>query len=142
MALLTGQWMSFGKTVIVSAEKFYREMPKKGETWKTDAEAAVTAHPAAAFDLYIRIANCLQRSDLAKVAEDALKKLHVDRAVKDEFGGRQMYAPFKAGMSKITARDKGQVITYCKGIMTHYPNTPTGENVAALLNPPGPLNRH
>ena len=133
MAALNPLRTSSSKTVAASAEKLYTAMTAEGEKWKSDADAALAGNPSAAYDLYTRIANCFPKSDLAQAAEDALKKLRVDPAVKDELAARQMYAQLTATMAKVTAADKNQVIAFCKTIVTRYPKTPTGEKVAALL---------
>ena len=132
MALLNPLRKSPTKAVAESAAKLYDEVKAEGAAWNKEAEGMLAANPAGAFDLYTRVAACFPKDELATAAEEALKKLRVDPAVKEELAARQMYAQLRGAIAKATAANKGDVAGFCKNIATRYPKTPTGEKAAAL----------
>ena len=84
------------------------------------------------YDLYTRISSTFTGDDLAKTADEALKTLKEDPAVKDEMEARAMYAQLYPAMSRAKPTDRAEVAQYCTGISGKYPNTPTGKKAAQL----------
>ena len=120
------------KATAESAQKLYDVVKEEGKQWLDQAEQAKSTDPAKAYDLYTRVSTTFLGDDLAKTANDALKTLKSDQAVKDELEARDMYAPLYNVMTRAKAANRAEVAQYCLTISTKYPTTPTGKKAAQL----------
>lgn len=124
-------WLK-NKATAESAKKLYDAVKEEGKQWLDQAEQAKSTEPAQAYDLYSRVSTAFVGDDLAKSADEALKTLKMDQAVKDELDARQMYAPLYNVMTKAKPTNRAEVAQYCLSISTKYPNSPTGKKAAQL----------
>jgi peroxiredoxin len=122
-----------GKTpAAASAQKLYDAVKEEGKQWLEEADAAKETDPAKAYDLYAKVSAAFVGDDLAKTADDNLKKLKTDKAVQDELAARQMYDALYNVMGRATARNRAELIAYCNGISNKYPKSATGQKAAQL----------
>jgi len=122
------------KPLADSAKKLFDAVKGEGTQWLDQAEQAKSSDPAQAYDLYTRISTTFVGDDLAKTANDALKTLKNDPAVKDELEARDMYAVLYNVMTKAKPTNRAEVAQYCTSISTKYPNTATGKKAAQLAH--------
>ncbi|HSI37061.1 MAG: peroxiredoxin family protein [Phycisphaerae bacterium] len=121
------------KEVADSAKKLYDVIKAEGEGWLAEADKeAAGENPAAAFDLFTRIATVFAGEELGKKAADPLKKLATTQAVKDELAARKMYEQLNTGASRARAEQRPAVAEFAASIAKKYPATPTGKRAAEI----------
>jgi thiol-disulfide isomerase/thioredoxin len=131
MKLVNPLRKSLNKATAASAEKLFEEVKKEGTAWKEAAEKAADK-PVAAYDLYVKIAAVFVGDELGKDADEKLKKLKVDDAVKKELAARAEFLQLNAAMAKATPTDHGQVLAFLKKFETKHAGTPTAEKAGKL----------
>jgi thiol-disulfide isomerase/thioredoxin len=120
------------KTVSESAKKLYAVVKAEGQQWLDQADQVKASDPAQAYDLYTKVSASFVGDDLSKTADDALKTLKNDPAVKDELAARQMYQPLDVAMTRAKTKDRAEVANYALSISTKFPATRTGQKAAQL----------
>jgi len=117
-----------------SAQKLYDTVKVQGTQWKAEADKLVADKPAAAFDLYVRIANVFANDDLGKSVAEPLHKLRTSKAVTDELAARQMYAQLCRGMAEVKSKNVQEVTAFVQQIVRMYPGTPSAVKAKQFLN--------
>lgn len=121
------------KEVTESAAKLRDAVKAEAGTWVADAQADIEAAPVTAYDLYGRVVAALPKEDeLAKQADEAMKKLKATDAVKAELDARKMYEKMLNAMSVASPKQRAEVARFAEGIEKKYPDTPTGKKAAEL----------
>jgi peroxiredoxin len=115
-----------------SANKLYAEVKSEGEQWKTDADGLVATDPVQAFDLYTKVSTVFTGDEFARSVVVPLRKLKTAKPVTDELAARMEYEQLYSALPRAKGSQRADAKAYCKGIVTQYPDTPTGKKADAL----------
>jgi peroxiredoxin len=132
MRLLRPHLKNSKKEIQESAQKLYAAVSAEGQQWMEKADQAIEPNPVEAYDLYNKTATAFAGDDLGKKANEALKKLAANQAVKDELAARKMYDQLCNGAANGRQQQREQVKEFAQGIAKKYPNTPTGQKAAQV----------
>ena len=120
-----------------SAQKLYDALKAEGEQWLAQAAELESSDPAAAHDLYARVAAVFAGDELAGKAKEPVARLRALPAVKDELAARQMYGGFLNVLSQATPAKKDKLVEAGQRIVKKYPSTPTAARVSEVLKEVG-----
>lgn len=115
-----------------AASGLYAAVKTEGEQWKTDADSLVASDPVAAFDLYTRVSLVFAGDVFANSVSAPLKKLKAQKAVADELAARAEYEQLYTILPRAKGPQRTEAKQYCKGIVSRYPDTPTGKKADGL----------
>jgi hypothetical protein len=130
--LLTAARKSTNKALAESANKFFDELKKDGETWKTEADNSAETDPVKAYDSYSRVASVFAGDELGKSVAEPVKKLAANKTVSSELAARKGFAPIESTLGKATPAQKPLAIKALQDFSKKYSNTPTGDKAAAF----------
>ena len=88
------------KALSESAEKLFQAVKSEGQNWKDQADKIASEQPAAAYDLYAKVATVFAGDDLAKSVVEPMKTLKANKAVADELRARDQYAQLYSAVPK------------------------------------------
>ena len=125
---------SSDKEVQASAVKLMEAVKKEGQQGKEEAEKVAATEPIKAFDLYQRVAQVFEGDELGKSVAEPLKALQKNKEVAAEVEARAMYVLLEAALSKATAAQKSDVVSFCKKLAQKYAETPTGKKVQQYVD--------
>jgi hypothetical protein len=130
--LLTTARKSTNKPLAESANKFFDELKKDGETWKTEADNFAETEPVKAYDGYSKVASVFAGDELGKSVAEPIKKLAMNKEVSNELAARKGFAVLEATLGKSTPAQKLPAVKAFQDLVKKYPNTPTGDKAAAF----------
>ena len=134
MQLLRPHLRSANKPLAESARKLYDAIKEDhGKKWQTQADKlAAEGKTAHAYELYARISTLFKGDEMAKAADEQLKKLKADKTVKTEMEAQRAYGQLLNGISRASSEQLGDIKAFAENIVKKYPNTPTADRAAAL----------
>ncbi len=121
------------RSIAESAEKLFGVLKAECQSDMTQAESSLESDPVKAYDLLTRIGMIVDGDPLAKQADEKLKTLKNNKAVKDELGARKMLDQLSIAVIKARMGQEREVANYASSIAQKYPDTPTGKRVKRIL---------
>jgi thiol-disulfide isomerase/thioredoxin len=122
------------RALAASADKLYAAALAHGQQWKDQADQALESDPVVAYDLYTQVAQAFAGDPLAKSVAAPLRKLKLDKAVKNELAARGLYDQLYDILPRVTNKQKPQAVEYIQNIITKYPDTPTAKKAQAIAD--------
>lgn len=115
-----------------AARKLYDALTAEGEAWIKDATEAEESNPVRALQLWLRIKAIFPREEIAKPADEKIKKLKATKVVKDEQAAQQMFSQLANAMKAARPQQSKQIQAMAQTIASKYADTPTGKRAAVI----------
>ncbi|HEV7300361.1 MAG TPA: redoxin family protein [Tepidisphaeraceae bacterium] len=121
--------------VAESAQKLYDTIKAEGQVWKADADAAMEASPAVAFDGYTKLKAIFEGDTELLAGVDAnLAKLKTDKAMTAELAARKMMAALAAQSNKPNPPAASEMAAGYRAVAKKYPDSPSGQAAEQLAS--------
>ncbi len=117
------------KPLAESANKFYEAIKSEAQTWLDEGLAAMENDPVKAYDLLSNVSVVASDDPIAKTADEKLRTLKTNDAVKNELAARKMLDQLATAMSRAKPGQEKEISAFAKSISKKYPETPTAKRV-------------
>jgi thiol-disulfide isomerase/thioredoxin len=131
--LLKSAKRSSKKPVAESAAKFADVLSAECKTLVDEASGEIESNPVSAYDKLTRVATIMEGDPLAKDAQEKLKTLKANAAVKDELAARKMLGQLVTAVARAKPGQERQVGSFAESIIKKYPETPTAKRVEQVV---------
>jgi thiol-disulfide isomerase/thioredoxin len=131
--LLKSAKRSSKKPLAESAAKFAAVLEAESQMLLDEASAEIESDPVTAYDKLTRVASLMEGEELAKQAQEKLKTLKSNEAVKNELAARKMLEQLAVAAAKARPGQERQVGSFAESIIKKYPETPTSARVEKII---------
>lgn len=121
------------KDVKASAQTLNETLLEQAKNWVKQADEFVETDPIQARTLYSNASTLFSRESFSKHVRTQLKSLKSNSVIKDEAAARKMYAKMIKAVGQMKREQVPELVTYAKKIAEKYPDTPTGQRCARLV---------